>query len=314
VTSPRLRLVAAALFAVLALARLGTVVADRASAQTAGCDQINALIADHPDHLVLGPGTYDNSCSEIRVPGGYNLLGPGNSALVILHRGGDAAEVGQGASIAGMKWVVAGAPNDVTDNVNPCDGCLGVRMLSHSEADHMTLQGSWLGFDIAADHVTITNSASLKNAYGVLFDQGASKGNAYLANDLLTGNAVAGIGVQDGTEADSPTIIHVHMGFEPHCWRAMREEPSQHEYAVTNMMSMGESCEAPRGVGYDFGSRKTSGIWMQPHTSWSGVNGEPIWSSAAPLPVHAPDWGQTVVVGAGGDGANGPLLGPMQVR
>jgi hypothetical protein len=282
------------------------------AADTASCTQASDLIAAHPDYLQLEPGVYDNSCATLTVPNGYHLLGRGDSTLVILHHGGDAAQVGKSASVTDMKWVVAGAPNDVQDNVNPCSGCLGVRMLSHSEADHMTLQGTWLGFDITADHVAITNSQSLKNAYGVLFDQGASKGNAYLTNDLLTGNSVAGIGVQDDTEADSAHIENVHEGFEPHCWRAMREEPSQHEYAVTNMMSISESCEAPRGIGFDFGARKTSGIWEQPHTSWSGVNGEPMWESAAPLPVHAPAWGQTVILGAGGDGANGPMLGPMQ--
>jgi hypothetical protein len=278
-------------------------------AATSSCTRVGDLIAAHPNSYTLPAGVYDNSCAELVVPAGYRLLGQGDATLVLLaRRAQDLAEVGPRATVAYMKWLVKGSPNDVTDGVDPCPGCWGVRMLSHSTADTMTLQGTTLGFMLSADHVRIINSTSEKNLYGAFQDIGNTTGNEVLRDDYLTGNARAGIGIHPWAKFDSGFVDNVHMGFEPYCWYADDGLPNPAEYAITNITSISESCESPHRVdAYHFGARKTSGLWVQPHTP-GGV----MWQAGAPAPVRTLP-GQTVILGAGGDQTNGPLLGAQGV-
>jgi hypothetical protein len=285
-------------------------------AQAPTCNQVNQLIAQNPRYLKLEPGTYDNSCAELVVPNGYVLEGVGDSSMVVLpNRAGDLADVGNAAAIRRVRLQVSGVPNDIAPGIPPCvDGCGGVRLHSKAEIDHVRLQGSLFGFVIAGDHVRIRDSVSSKNFYGIVSDASEHQGNADLQGNDLTGNAQASIGISPWAAVDSAYMRNNHLGFSPYCWFAEGSRDTK-EFAVSNVDSASESCESPVEAGYNFGDRRTSGIWMMPRTG-AVVSGGPIWVAGGPAPSRVPGPGvQTLILAAGGDTTNGPMLaGSMRVH
>jgi hypothetical protein len=263
--------------------------------------------------LELDEGRFDNSCATLVVPADFRVTGQGDGTLVILPRHpGDLASVGVRAMVSYVKLQVNGAPNDVTPGQDPCRGCFGVRLASKAEIDHVRLQGTTLGFMLDGDHIRIRDSVATKNYFGVFQDFGRPRGNAEITGNDLTGNAQASIGITPWAQMDSAYLRNNHMGFSPYCMFAEGSRATT-EFAVTNIDSSSDSCESPGAKGFYFADRRTSGVWVMPRTGPVGAESrdatKTIWESGGPAPSRVPgERVQTLILGAGGDEHNGPLL------
>lgn len=272
-----------------------------ARSQGVSCTQVQDLVDGARGELDLGARSYDNSCGAVVVPAGFRLVGRGDATVVLLRAAaGDPMVVGKGATVMAVRLQVRGAANDMVDGLNPCAaGCGGVRLLAKSTVQDSRLQGTRLGFVLAGDHVRLVHDTASKNTFGVYQAAGNfTYGNASLVDNDLTGNSSASVMV-GGHALDSALLQGNHLGFGPRC---MAAEAGGSEFAVSNVLSVGDSCEAASGTAYSFGARKVSGLFVQPHTAgglvWQGGN-RPSQDNRAG--VHE--------FGAGGDVVNGPMLG-----